>query len=89
MIDERDKKMSLLLSFCDSLQDEELRETFSDALMELAAYRRCGSVEDCQSRMEWMSFSMDDVRKKFIDFVRMMQQEVEEDRKYTARRRKK
>ena len=36
---------------------------------ELNEYRQCGSPEDCLSRMEWMAYSMDDVRKKFL-FIR-------------------
>jgi hypothetical protein len=36
---------------------------------ELNEYRQCGTVEECRSRMEWMSYSMDDVRRKFL-FIR-------------------
>lgn len=36
---------------------------------ELNEYRRCGTPEDCLSRMEWMAYSMDDVRRKFL-FIR-------------------
>lgn len=36
---------------------------------ELNEYRRCGTPEDCLSRMEWMAYSMDDIRKKFL-FIR-------------------
>lgn len=36
---------------------------------ELNEYRQCGTVEECRSRMEWMSYSMDDIRRKFF-FIR-------------------
>ena len=36
---------------------------------EFNEYRQCGTVEECRSRMEWMAYSMDDVRRKFL-FIR-------------------
>lgn len=83
-----DHNMSVLWDFCNSLEDKELKEAFSDALNELSAYRSCGSVEECESRKEWMSFSLDDVRRKYIEFVRMMRSEMELDKKNKGRKRK-
>ena len=52
-------------------------EALNDSF-ELWEYRQCGSVEDCRTRMEWMSLSMDDVRKNYIKIIKEAREIVAE-----------
>jgi hypothetical protein len=46
-------------------------------LFEYGKYSQCGTHQECQSRLEWLSYSIDDVRKMFETFTKGMQEEVE------------
>lgn len=68
---------------------------YAELLDRLAAYEDTGlepveihsmrkELEDCK---EWMSFSMNDIKQKFFDFMRVMRQEAELDKKPKRRGR--
>lgn len=70
-------EMSDLLHFQESLPESKEKELLDQLLFEYDQYIRCGTVEDCKQRMEWMSYSIDDIRKNFNFIVKELREEVE------------
>lgn len=65
-----------LYDFVGGLEDTHIKELFSKLLFEYDQYRKCGTVEDCQQRKEWMSMSIDDIRCEFNATVKLLRDEV-------------
>lgn len=52
-------------------------ESNDEMLRELEEYREAGTPEECISRKEWMSYSIDDIRKNFSSFCKEMREYVD------------
>lgn len=70
-------EMSKLYSFQESMFESDEKELLNKLLFEYAQYTKCGTVEECQNRKEWMSMSIDDIRKNFNSLVTGLRDEVE------------
>lgn len=84
-----DLQMSDLLSYQQKMPECPEKELLNQLLWDYREYTKCGSIEDCQQRQEWMTMSIDDIRKKFSELVKGMRQEVEyirEDAQNVAKR---
>ena len=82
-------EMSDLYQFKDSLPENRVKELLSKLLFEYVQYSKCGTVEDCIGRKEWMSYSIDDIRNTFTGIVRGLRQEVQYVREDVAASHKK
>lgn len=60
------------------------KELLHKVLFEYDEYCECGTVEDCQQRKAWMSYSIDDIRSAFYKMVKGMREEVDAVRAETA-----
>lgn len=70
-------QMSDLLTFQQNMPDGREKDLLNQLLWEYGKYTECGTIEDCQQRKEWMSMSIDDIRKNFFQTVKGMREEVE------------
>ena len=70
-------EMSDLLHFQESLPESKEKELLNLLLFEYGQYIRCGTVEDCEQRIEWMSYSIEDIRNSFNSIVKGLREEVE------------
>lgn len=70
-------EMSDLLQFQAQMPDSREKELLHKVLFEYSKYCRCGTVEDCEQRKEWMTYSIDDIRVAFSKMVKGFQEEVE------------
>ncbi len=70
-------EMGELWEFQKSIPDEEIRELLHQVLFEYNEYTKCGSIEDCINRQEWMDMSLEDVRISFNGLVRDLREEVQ------------
>ena len=70
-------QMSDLLTYQQKMPDCPEKELLNQLLWEYRKYAECGTIEDCQQRKEWMSLSIDDIRKNFFQTIKGMRQEVE------------
>lgn len=62
--------ISVLTLFQESLPESKEKELLNQLLCEYIQYIQCGTVEDCKQRMEWMSYSIDDIRNNFNSMVK-------------------
>lgn len=69
-------EISELSLFQESLPEGREKELFNKLLFDYIQYAQCGTVEDCKNRKEWMSLSIDDMRKNFNTLVKEMREEV-------------
>lgn len=60
----------------EELFESDEKELLGKLLFEYTQYIQCGTVEECQSRKEWMSMSIDDIRVNFNSVVKGLQEEV-------------
>ena len=70
-------EISDLMQYQQSMPDCREKELLNKLLFEYGKYAQCGTYQECQSRLEWLSYSIDDVRKMFETFTKGMQEEVE------------
>lgn len=63
--------------FVNDMPDSHEKAVLARLLIDYDNYTKCGTVEECQSRKEWMSYSLDDVRTKFSKIVQGLRDEVE------------
>lgn len=70
-------QLSDLWRYKDSMPDCKEKQLLNSLLFEYEEYARCGTPEECKSRLEWMTYSLDDVRRKFVQIVKGLQEEVE------------
>lgn len=70
-------EMSKLYLFQESLPESKEKELLDKLLFEYTQYIQCGTVEECQSRKEWMSYSIDDIRAHFNMIVKGLRDEVD------------
>lgn len=70
-------QLSDLLAYQQNMPDGREKDLLNQLLWEYSKYTECGTIEDCQQRKEWMSMSIDDIRKNFFQTVKGMRQEVE------------
>lgn len=69
-------EMSKLYLFQESLPESKEKELLDKLLFEYTQYIQCGTVEECQSRKEWMSYSIDDIRAHFNMIIKGLRDEV-------------
>ena len=69
--------MTSLFDFYKKTPESEEKKLLLKAYMELKAYRNCGTVQECESRKEWMSLSLDDIRENLHEFMRQIREEHE------------
>lgn len=82
-------QLSDLMTYQLKMPDCPEKELLNLLLWEYGKYIECGTIEDCQQRKEWMSMSIDDIRKIFFQTIKGMRQEVEyirEDTQNNAKR---
>lgn len=72
-----DLEMSDLWQFKDSLPDGEIKELLNNALFDLSLYQRCGTPQDCENRLEWLSYSIEDIRNHYNALAKEMHDYVE------------
>ena len=70
-------QLSDLWQYKDSMPECKEKQLLNSLLFEYEEYARCGTPEECKSRLEWMTYSLDDVRCKFVQIVKGLQEEVE------------
>ena len=70
-------QLSKLISYQQNMPAGPEADLLNQLLFEYGKYTECGTIEDCQQRKEWMSMSIDDIRKNFFQTVKGMRQEVE------------
>ena len=68
--------ISVLTLFQESLPEMKEKELLGQLLCEYIQYIQCGTVDDCKQRMEWMSYSIDDIRNNFNSMVKGLREEV-------------
>lgn len=56
---------------------------------DLSEYQAIGTVEECKTRKEWMSLSLDDIRNRMDNFCRIVREEVQRDREFAEAERHK
>lgn len=81
LVEERDSLEEQVKILSESLHDlntsiEDLKKEHREAEIELAKYRESGTPEDCMSRKEWMSVSIDTLRQNYIAFTEGMREYV-------------
>ena len=69
-------EISDLYKFEESLPESKEKDLLCKLLFEYVQYSECGTVEDCMARKEWMSYSIDDIRKNFTSIVKGLREEV-------------
>lgn len=69
-------EMCELYLFQESLPDCREKELLNNLLFEYNQYTQCGTVEECMSRKEWMSYSIDDIRTNFNNTIKALRDEV-------------
>ena len=70
-------QLSDLWKYKDSMPECKEKQLLNSLLFEYEEYIRCGTPEECKARLEWMSYSLDDVRRKFTEIIKGLQEEVE------------
>lgn len=70
-------EISDLCKLQESLPNGRQKELLDKLLFEYSQYIKCGTVEECENRKEWMSYSIDDIRAKFNTVVKGLRDEVE------------
>lgn len=79
-------ELSDLYQFQESLPEGREKDLLNDLLFEYSQYTQCGTVEECMSRKEWMSYSIDDIRTNFNNTIKALRDEVDEIRSVKRRR---
>ena len=83
-------EISELCELQKSLPNGKRKELLDKLLFEYSQYIKCGTVEECENRKEWMSYSIDDIRTKFNTVVKGLRDEVDNIRNelYIPKKRK-
>lgn len=69
-------EQSDIAQYIAKLPDGRDKALLNKLLFEYVEYARCGTVEDCRQRKEWMSYSIDDIRVNFTKVVNGLREEV-------------
>lgn len=75
-------EISDLKTYALRMVDSREKELLKTLLFEYEEYIKCGTPDECQQRIEWMSFSIEDIRKKYVSFVKEMREYVAEEIEY-------
>lgn len=70
-------EISTLVEYQKSLPESKERTLLDRMICEYIQYIQCGTVDDCKQRMDWMSYSIDDIRNNFNSMVKGLREEVE------------
>lgn len=70
-------EMSDLIQFVRKMEDCKEKELFNTLLFEYNQYTKCGTVQDCQERKEWLSFSIEEIRIRFNQLAKFAKEEIE------------
>lgn len=70
-------EISVLTLFQESLPGSKEKTLLDRLLCEYVQYIQCGTVDDVKQRMDWMSYSIDDIRNNFNSMVKELRKEVE------------
>ena len=69
-------EMDELWKFQMSLPDGTEKDLLHKLLFEYSRYANCGTYEDCESRKEWFSYSLEHIMQNFNKTVKLLREEV-------------
>lgn len=69
-------EMSDLLQYQKEMPEGREKELLHKLLFEYGRYADCGTYEDCESRKEWFSYSLEHIMQNFNKTVKLLREEV-------------
>ena len=69
--------ISDLSLYLESLPESREKALFNRLLFEYIQYTKCGTIEECRSRKEWMDYSLNDIMANFNAMVKGLREEVD------------
>ena len=69
-------EMSDLWQYQNNMPEGREKELLHKLLFEYGRYADCGTYEDCESRKEWFSYSLEHIMQNFNKTVKLLREEV-------------